>query len=127
MSWRIQGIINGFNKAAALVTGTRLVGQLIHLNPAGEATFTTSSVFFPLTEKLDATVDQIGCAQVSGVAKVYVETFTGIVAGSPLKAGATGLGVALGTTGTVILGHALEAPTANGVFIPVLLSKSILA
>lgn len=123
MSYRIQGITNAFKKTAALVTGTREIGQLIHINNAGEATLTTDDLHFPLVEKFDAAEDKAAAGQVSGIAKVYVETAASIVAGSPVKAGATGLGIALAAAGNEIIGYALATPAGNGDYIPVLLGK----
>lgn len=123
MSWRIQGTIVPFKKSAALTTGTREVGKLIHINNAGEATFTKDDIYFPLTEKFIADEESVSSAQVTGVAKVFVETAASIVAGSPVKAGTVGTGIALAVAGDNILGYALETPAGDGDYIPVLLQK----
>ena len=124
MSYRIQGIVNAFSKAAALTTGERLVGQLMHLNPAGQGYLTASAIHFPITEYFNAANgDSVFAAQVTGIAMVWVEDFTSIVAGSPVKAGATGLGADLAAAGEGFFGHSLVTATANGQLIPVLLTK----
>lgn len=124
MSWRIQGLSLAISKATALTTGKRTIGQLVHVTNAGEATLVTDDLHFPLLEDFDvAGGDVAASAQITGVAKVYVETAASIVAGSPVKPGATGLGAALAGDGDDYFGHALETPSGNGDFIPVLLSK----
>lgn len=129
MSYRVQGIINAFTKDAAVTTGAaRTVGQLIHINNAGAATLTTDDLHFPLTEQFAVLLgDTVASAQVTGIAMVYVETATSIVAGSPVKAGTTGLGAALATAGQAFFGHALATPAGNGDLIPVLLCKGNVA
>lgn len=122
--YRIQGIINAFPKAAAQTTGVREIGQLVHLNAAGDANMTTSLIHFPVaTERFDATVDAAAALQVTGIAMAYVETFTSIVPGSPVNAGATGLGIKLAAATQPFIGHALRPATVNGQLIPILLGK----
>lgn len=122
--WRIQGLSNAFKKAAALTTGAREIGQLVHINNAGEATLTTDDLYFPLLQKFDVTEgDLVAEAQVDGIAKVYVETATSIVAGSPVNAGATGLGIKLAAAGQPFFGYALATPAGATDYIPVLLVK----
>jgi len=124
MSYRIPGIINAVSKAPALTTGERLVGQLVHLNALGQGSLTASAIHFPITEYFNAAQgDSAFAAQMTGVAMVWVEDFTSIVPGSPLKAGATGLGADLASAGEAFFGHALAPATVNGQLIPVLLTK----
>lgn len=126
MSYRIQGIINAFNKAPELLTGAaRTTGQLIHLNALGQATATIADVAFPLTADFDILGgDKVVSAQITGVALVYVETAAGITAGKRVSTGATGLGVRIEQSGAFVLGIALATPAANGDVIPVLLTPS---
>lgn len=124
MSWRIQGLSNSFKKAAAVSTD-REIGQLVRITNDGEAAYATGQddkLFFPLLQKLDASEDQVAEVQVTGVAKVYVETAAGITAGVPVGPGATLLGVQQAQTGEYILGIALATPAGDGDYIPVLLA-----
>lgn len=124
MSYRIQGIVNAISKAPALTSGERLVGQLVHLNALGQGTLTASAIHFPITEYFNAaTGSHTFAAQQTGIAMVWVEDFTSIVAGSPVKAGATGLGADLAAAGEGFFGHSLVTATVNGQLIPVLLNK----
>lgn len=127
MSFRIQGIKNAVKKAAAQTTGTRTIGQLIHFNNSGEATLTADDLHFPAVAPFDGAVDDRAQVQVDGIALVYVETAASIVAGSPLKPGATGVGAALATAAGMHFGFALVTPTADGQLIPVLLQKGYFA
>lgn len=128
MSWRIQGISNSFTKAAALTTGKRTIGQLVHINNAGNATLTTDDLYYPLLQDFDVTNgDIIAEAQIDGIAKVFVETAASIVAGSPVTVGATGLGVKLATGVEKAMGYALATPAGNNDFIPVVLVKGTVA
>lgn len=128
MSWRIQGLSNAFKKAAALTTGKRTIGQLVHVTNAGEATLTTDDLYYPLIQDFDVTGgDLVAEAQIDGIAKVYVETATSIVAGSYLKAGATGLGVALASGTDSYFAVALATPAGAAEFIPAVLVKGKLS
>lgn len=124
MSYRIQGLSNSFTKATALTTGKRTIGQLVHINNAGNATLTTDDLYFPLLQDFDVDGgDLVAEAQVNGIAKVYVETSTSIVAGSPVNAGATGLGIKLAASTQAVMGYALATPAGAGEYIPVLMVK----
>lgn len=128
MSFRIQGIINAFEVASG-TAASREIGQLVRITNAGKATTGTGEgdkLFFPVTEKLDHTADKVVGAQVTGVAKVYVETAAGITAGSRVSIGATFLGVRQEQANPAfILGIALATPSGDGDYIPVLLQPSI--
>lgn len=124
MSWRIQGLSNAFKKAAGLAAD-REIGQLVRITEAGEADDALgqdNKLFFPLMQKFIAAEDQVAEAQITGVAKVYVEESSGITAGVPVGPGATGLGIQQAQTGEYILGIALATPAADGDVIPVLLA-----
>lgn len=117
--YRIRGVTNAFPKAAAITSGTRIKGQLIHITNAGEATTTSDDLYYPLVENFDGATDSVASVQINGIAKVQVETFTSIVAGSPLKLGATGVGVMLAAAGDAFFAKALKPATVNLEFIPV--------
>lgn len=122
--YRIQGLSNAFPKAST-AAANRKIGQLVRINPAGDATTISGDdnlLFFPLIEDFDYTNDDIAQAQVTGVAKVYVEESDGIVAGVSVGPGATGVGVQMGQDGDYILGIALKTPAGDGDYIPVLLA-----
>lgn len=122
--YRIQGIVNAFKIASTLTTGSRLIGQLAYVDNTGKAVLVKDDLGFPLTEKLDVDAgDLVAAVQVNGIAKVYVELVTSIVAGSSVSPGSTGIGVKLGAAGDSAIGYALETPTGNGSYIPVLLIK----
>lgn len=129
MSYRVQGLSIAITKLASIITGDREVGQLIFINNDGLATNVKGSLTFalPLTEKFVPSEEQIACVQVDGIAMVQVETATSIVAGSFLKIGSTGTGVAIAAAGDYVIGTALEKPAANGVNIAVLLDRSQVA
>lgn len=121
--YRVKGTRVSIEKASTVTTGKRGIGQLMHLDVNGKASTVTSYAHYPLVEPFDGAVDHAAGVQVDSVAKVYVETASGIVAGSPLKAGATGLGAALAEAGDNYFGHALVQPRGDGDYIPVVLSK----
>lgn len=127
MSYRIQGIKNAFVKASGM-NANRTVGQLVRISNAGEATVGTgesNKLFFPVTRDVVYTEDVFVEAQVTGIAKVYVETASGITAGVRVGVGATFLGVAAeGANPAFILGIALKTPAGDGDYIPVLLTPS---
>lgn len=122
--WRIQGLSNAFKKADA-VTTDREIGQLVRIANNGEAVYALgedNKLFFPLLQKLVGAEDKVAEAQVTGIAKVYVEESTGITAGVPVGPGATGLGIQQAQSGEFILGIALATPAGDGDTIPVLLT-----
>lgn len=120
--FRQTGISNAFKKATS-ADEDREIGQLMHITEDGEATHEVGDgvLAFPLVDKFDASDDQAADLQVSGVAKVWVETYTGIEAGLPVAIGSTGVGVKLAVAGDMIIGMALKKPTVNSQTIPVLL------
>lgn len=121
--WRIQGLINSF-KASTGMAADRNVGELVRITNDGEADDATGQddkLYLPLTEKF-VVGEEVVAAQVTGVAKVYVETASSIVAGSAVGIGATGKGIAIATSGDFVLGQALATPAGDGDFIPVLLA-----
>lgn len=123
MSYRNHGIPVSFPLNLTDVA-EKTIGQLITLNASGEAVTTvseTSAIAFPLIEDIEAGFSKTADVTVSGIAQVYVETAAGIFPGLSVGIGATGLGVELYSSGFK-LGIALEAPSANGDFIPVLLT-----
>lgn len=128
MSYRIQGIINAFEKDTTL-TVNQDVGSLVRIMNSGKATTGTgegNKLFFPLTEKVDATSDIAVAAQVTGIAMCYVETAASITAGVRVGVGATFKGIAVeGVNPGFILGLALKTPAGDGDMIPVLLTPSI--
>src|SRR5690606_25673499 len=110
--YRIHGLSNAFEKASS-ANADRKIGQLVRINPAGEATTTLGDdnlMFFPLIEDFKYQEDSIAQAQVTGIANVYVEESDGIVAGVPVGPGTTGVGIQLGQEGEYILGMALKTP-----------------
>lgn len=122
--WRIQGLSNAF-KASTGLAADREIGQLVRITNDGEADDALgqdNKLFFPLMQKFIAAEDKVAEAQVTGIAKVYVEESTGITAGVPVGPGATGLGVQQAQDGEFILGIALATPAADGDYIPVLLT-----
>lgn len=125
MSWKIQGLSNAFKKASG-VLADRKTGQLVRITTAGEATTALGEgnlLFLPLIQEFKpATDDSVAEAQLTGVAKVYVETATGITAGVEVSAGATGVGVRVKQSGAFVLGTALATPEGDGSYIPVLLA-----
>lgn len=123
MSWRIQGLSNAFKKASS-AAANRSIGQLVHITTAGEATTLVGgeSLAFPLTQNFDYSNDLVAEVQVTGVAKMYVETATSIAAGSPVTIGSTGVGIAVATEGDLIIGIALATPAGATDSIPVLLA-----
>lgn len=115
----------------------RLRNQLVKLDTDGTITPDTpdaGGLFFPV--KQNVTADSAGenvDYQLSGVASVFVETASGIVAGNIVVVGPTGVGVVNGgaskadlNDGDVIVGIALLA--ASGLNeIPVLLQPEVYA
>ena len=124
--YRIQGIVNAFVKDAS--AANREIGQLVRIKNDGTATTGTgesNKLFFPVTEKLVVADDDVVSAQVNGIAMCYVETASGITAGTRVGVGATFLGVAAeGANPAFILGYALKTPAGDGDLIPVLLTPS---
>lgn len=118
-------IVNAFKKAAN-AAANRVIGQLMRITLAGEATTVLGQgnmAFFPVaTENFDYLKDDLAALQLTGVAEVYVETFTNIVAGQPVGPGSTGIGIAVADDAGYVLGIALKTPVANGELIPVLLT-----
>jgi hypothetical protein len=118
-------IVNAFLKSAGAVAN-RLIGQLMRVDLTGKASTTLGEgnlFFLPVaTENFDYLKDDYAALQMTGVAEVYVEAFTGIAAGEPVSPGATGIGIKAAADGEFILGFALRAPVANGELIPVLIS-----
>lgn len=118
-------------------TSARLRNQLVKLDTDGTITPDTpdaGGLFFPV--KQNVTADSAGenvDYQLSGVASVFVETASGIVAGNIVVVGPTGVGVVNGgaskadlNDGDVIVGIALLA--ASGLNeIPVLLQPEVYA
>lgn len=124
MSYRIQVISNAFEKDAA-ASADRSIGQLMRVTNAGKATNVlgeSNLLFLPLIQPFKFADDQVAELQVSGIAKVAVETFTSILGGSPLARGATGIGVKIAVATEIVIGYALETPTSNGQLIAVLLA-----
>lgn len=128
MSYRIQGIINAFEKDTTLAVN-QTVGKLVRVMNSGKVTTGTgegNKLFFPITEPIDAALDTAVAAQVSGIAMCYVETAASITAGVRVGVGATFAGVAAeGANPGFILGVALKTPAGDGDMIPVLLTPSI--
>ena len=124
--WRIQGLSNAFEKNTDAVD--RVAGQLIRVKPDGKATTVLGEgnlLFFPLIADLKVSEDLYAEAQVTGIAKIQVEAFAGITAGTRVSVGAVGTGIrAEQAAPAFVMGIALETPTANGQFIPVLLTPS---
>lgn len=122
MSYRAHGIPLSFELDTATVTPKK-VGQIVALQADG--TWTTendNTAGFALPLISDVTEDSKRVdVTVSGVAKVYVEEATNIVAGTKVGLGSTGKGVAEYASG-LLLGVALAAPKGDGDFIPVLLT-----
>lgn len=128
MSYRIQGLSNAFEKDAA-AAADRSIGQLMRVTNAGKITNVLGEgnlMFLPLIQPFKFAEDLVAEAQVNGVAKVYVETFTSILAGSPVSRGTTGIGIKLAVSTDIVIGYALEAPTSNGQLIAVILAPSVL-
>lgn len=109
---------------AAAVDG-KLTGQLVALQADGSYSQSVTSEDFALPlindiSKNDESVDYT----IAGVAKVFVETAAGITASKSVGIGATGVGIAAFSSG-FILGVALETPSADGDYIPVLLTPKL--
>lgn len=126
---RNHGIPKAF-EVDATFAADRKIGQLVRVKPNGKITNVlgeSNLLFFPLVEDvnivdvLDANLKtkQAGVTVV-GVAKVYVETASGITAGVEVGVGTTGIGCAIQGTGYK-LGIALSTPKGDGDFIEVLL------
>lgn len=126
--YRVGGPRVTLDKDASVDTAleSRKIGQLVRLTVDGKAAVGTGTgdAFFPLIQDLDGVADLTADVQVGGIAKVYVETASGIEAGTPVSAGSTALGVQIAQDGEFILGIALAKPAANGVFIPVLIAPA---
>ena len=121
------GVVSNTFKKASDATLDRSKGQLMRVNTSGQATHVLGEgnlIHLPLIEDFVAAEHNAASLQVEGIAKVYVEAEAGITAGSKVAVGATGVGIKLAVTGNIIIGVALENPSANGVFIPVLLSSA---
>lgn len=122
MSYRAHGIPLSFKLDTDTVSEKK-VGQLVALKTDGSYTTemdNTAAFALPLIEDVDKQAGSVAVT-VSGVAKVYVEDAEGIVAGSEVGIGATGLGAAAYESG-YLLGVALAKPAGDGDFIPVLLT-----
>lgn len=101
-------------------------GELIFLDSAGKATTvvgSASGAFVAEREILQNSIDHVS-ARAVGVAAVFVSDFTMINPWSPLTIGADGKGVQVASSGEVILGYALKAPTQNGEMIPMMIAFS---
>lgn len=104
----------------------RKVGQLVRIKPNGKITNKKGEgdlFYFPLIEKVVAGETKAAGIQTVCIAMVYVETAASIAIGSELGVGATGIGVAVHTTGYK-LGMAMALPKDNGDYIPVLLAPA---
>jgi len=122
MSYRAHGIPLNFELDTDTVSEKK-VGQLVALKADGSYTTEmddTAAFALPLIEDVDEDAGSVAVT-VSGVAKVFVETAAGIVAGSEVGIGANGLGVAAYESG-YLLGVALAEPKGDGDSIPVLLT-----
>lgn len=109
---------------AADFAADRKTGYLVRVNEEGQATDQLGEdnlLFFPLVDDFVKADNKDVAVQVNGIAKIYVEAASGIVAGAELGVGTTGKGVAAYSSGTRI-GKALAKPAGNGDFIPVLLA-----
>lgn len=126
------GIIDAkvFKVNAALV---RLRNQLVKLDTDGKITPAVSGgLFFPVKRDVGPlTADEHVDYQISGVASVYVESATNIVAGSVVIVGPTGVGVVFGGASeaaiaddATIVGIAM-LPAAGLNEIPVLLTPKV--
>lgn len=132
MSYRAHGIALAYEVNQETFTADRKIGQLVGLDEDSKLTTTKADgeMFFALVDPVTVTdtgsalVAKSAGVTISGVAMVHVETFTGIAVGSRVYVGTTGIGVATGTSG-YSLGFALEAPTANGQLIPVLMAPEV--
>lgn len=116
-------------------TLARLRNQLIKLDTDGKITPATPAaggLFLPLKQPVTpASVDENIDYQLSGVASVFVESATGIVAGNIVIVGPTGVGVVNGgankaalAADAVIVGIAM-LPAAGLNEIPVLLQPEV--
>lgn len=122
MSYRMHGIPASFELDTDTVSDKK-IGQLVSLNADGKYTteVTAADAFaLPLVRDVQEAEGAVDVT-ISGVAKVYVESAAGIVAGSEVGIGATGLGVAVYDSGFK-LGIALDVPRGDGDYIPVLLA-----
>lgn len=119
MSWRMQGISNAFEKAST-AAASRKIGQLIHIDEDGQATTVKADakISYPLLQAFDHVNDGVAEACITGIAKTFVETSVGIVVGSKLAVGTTGVGVKLAEAGEDYIGVALEDAQGDGSFVP---------
>lgn len=111
----------------------RLAGQLVKLDVDGKVTTDTGAdnLYYPVKDTVGPLTDgDIVNVQLTGVAKVFVETATGIVAGATVIVGPLGRGVVLGAlpgealaTSAAVIGIA-QYPAAGKSHIPVLLNVS---
>lgn len=125
------GIIDG-REFTANSTAVRAKNQLVALKADGKVTPDTGidNVYFPVKQAVaPANEGEIVDVQITGVAKVYVETATSIVAGATVIVGPNGLGVIFGalpgaqpSADAYILGIAMEA-AAGKTHIAVLLQQ----
>lgn len=129
---RNHGIPKAFEVDASF-NADRKIGQLVRIknNAGSPATITNvmgegDLAYFPLIEDVVVSGNlktKDAGVTVSGVAKVYVEAAAGIGAGEEVGVGATGIGVAIYSTGFK-LGIALSAPAGDGDYIEVLLAPT---
>lgn len=123
--WRVQGESIAIEKDASVdeASESRKAGQLVRINSSGKALVANGAGFYmPLMRAFDATKKDPVEVQISGAAKLYVETASGIIPGSPLAAGSTGLGVKLATDTDQVIGVAVVAPRGDGDYVPAILS-----
>lgn len=123
MSWRIKGITLPITKGAG-ATQSRLMNQLIHRDANSLATtaIVDAKMTYPLIQNFDHINDGVAEVQQDGIANIFVEAAAGIVVGSRLAAGVTGVGVRLADDSEDSFAIALEVPTGNGDNIPAVMS-----
>lgn len=122
--YRNHGIPKSFGLNTTTINAKK-VGQLVAIEGDGRATTEASqSDGFLLPLINDVNEDSlVADVTIVGVAKVYVETAAGIIAGSDVGVGTTALGVEAYTSGFK-LGTALATPRGDGDYIPVLINPS---
>lgn len=121
--WRTQGLSTAIKKAAS-ANADRKTGQLVNITATGEGTNLIGGAdgAFVLLNDFYHAQDSVYEAQVTGIAKTFVEEAAGIKAMSPLAIGDNGVGVKLASAGDYIIGNALATPKGDSDFIPVLLA-----
>lgn len=119
--YRNHGIPHAFKVAFSADRAKGYLAQLLTDGTLSDSSSNGSGVYFALIEDIKAGDTEVAGATVSGVAKVYVETASGIKPGVRVGVGGTGEGV-IQFAGGFEVGIALATPKADGDFIPVLLT-----